>query len=170
MDGSLRVAGTIGESIVDGPGLRYTIFTQGCPHACPGCHNTHTHDFEGGTTVQLDTLLQDILRNPLTKGVTFSGGEPFCQAAPLAQLAQALRAHGKHIMIYSGYTYEQLLQQDAHTQALLAQCDILVDGLYLEAQRDISLRFRGSRNQRVLQIPRSLEQGTPVWAEGFSPA
>ena len=79
MGKQLRIAGTIGESIVDGPGIRYVIFTQGCPHHCPGCHNPDTHDFAGGQLIDSDKLVEDIEKNPLLSGVTFSGGEPFCQ-------------------------------------------------------------------------------------------
>ena len=103
----LRVAGIVEESIVDGPGYRFTIFTQGCPHDCPGCHNPQTHPIDGGTEVSVRTLYDRILRNPLLRGVTFSGGEPFLQAAPLAALATAVHAAGKlDVVTYTGYTYE----------------------------------------------------------------
>ena len=167
MEGKLRVAGTIGESIVDGPGLRYVIFTQGCPHGCHGCHNPKTHPFEGGVELTLDTLFKDIVKNPLVSGVTFSGGEPFCQPAPLARLAEALHEQDKNIMAYSGYTLEQLLELGEDACALLSQCDLLVDGPYIESMRDLSLRFRGSRNQRVLDVPASLKTGGAVWAKGY---
>lgn len=167
MEGSLRVAGTIGESIVDGPGLRYVIFTQGCPHRCPGCHNAHTHSFDEGVTLKLDMLYRDIMRNPMLSGVTFSGGEPFSQPVPLTHLAAALREKKKHIMIYSGYTLEQLLDMGDEARGLLEQADMLVDGPYLEAVRDLTLRFRGSRNQRVLDVPASLKTGEAVWVPGY---
>ena len=93
MEGTIRIAGTVGESIVDGPGFRYTLFVQGCPHGCPGCHNPQTHDFDGGQDIALDTLLKDMCKNPFVKGVTFSGGEPFCKAEPLYRLAVEL-PHG----------------------------------------------------------------------------
>ncbi len=152
---------------MDGPGFRYTIFTQGCPHQCLGCHNPQTHDFAGGHEVTVQTLLADILQNPMLSGVTFSGGEPFAQAAPLAALAQALHQHGKHIMVYSGYTFEELLALGQDARALLSQCDLLVDGRYEEAQRSLTLRFRGSHNQRVLDVPKSLVQGKAVWNEQY---
>lgn len=164
---TLRVAGTVSDSIVDGPGIRYTIFTQGCPHDCPGCHNPQTHAFEGGNDIALEALLADVVRNPLLTGVTFSGGEPFCQPEPLAVLACALHEAHKSIMIYSGYTFEELLAQGEKARALLAQCDLLVDGRYLAQERDLTLRFRGSRNQRVLDVPQSLASGAAVWAEGY---
>ena len=99
----LRVAGTIPESIVDGPGIRYVLFTQGCPHRCPGCHNPQTHDFSGGREMTVEALLADITARPYVKAVTFSGGEPFAQPEPLAELAAGLKARGFHLMRYSGY-------------------------------------------------------------------
>lgn len=167
MGNKLRIAGTIGESIVDGPGLRYVIFTQGCPHGCPGCHNPETHDFSGGYLVDTDTLVQQILDNPLITGVTFSGGEPFCQAQALCAIADRLSGC-KHLMAYTGYTLEQLLGLSDHwTRLLLERLELLVDGPYIASQRDLSLRFRGSANQRVLDVPRSLAQGQAVWSDTY---
>ena len=163
---SLRIAGTIPESIVDGPGIRYVLFTQGCPHGCPGCHNPQTHDFAGGTEVQVSDLLADILKRPYVKAVTLSGGEPFCQPAPLAQLAAALKDKGFHLMCYSGYTFEELLQLE-EARPLLEQLDLLVDGRFVESRKNIELRFRGSDNQRVLDVPASLAAGSAVWCETY---
>ena len=166
MEGKIRIAGTVGESIVDGPGFRYTLFVQGCPHGWPGCHNPQTHDFEGGQDIELDTLLKDMCRNPFIKGVTFSGGEPFCKAEPLYHLAVELKRKGKHLMAYSGYTFEQLLElSDPFVKKLLGQLDLLVDGPFIMAEKNIELRFRGSANQRVLDVPKSLEANEAVWAE-----
>lgn len=165
--GTLRVAGTIGESITDGPGLRYVVLTQGCPHGCPGCIRPETHDGNGGMELKLDTLLADILKNPLLGGVTFTGGEPFCQAAPLHALAAVLKERGMGVMAYTGYTYEQLLTMGGDALALLSQCDLLVDGPYIQSLRDVSLRFRHSRNQRLLDVPQSLKAGQPVLAKGY---
>ena len=162
----LRIAGTIGESIVDGPGIRYVLFTQGCPHGCPGCHNPQTHDFAGGKEVDTDLLLADILKNPFVKAVTLSGGEPFAQPQALAQLAAALKQKGFHLMCYSGYTFEQLLQR-ADARPLLETLDLLVDGPFVAAQKSIDLRFRGSANQRILDVPASLAANAPVWCEKY---
>lgn len=160
---SIRIAGIISESIVDGPGIRYVVFTQGCPHHCEGCHNPQTHDFAGGSIVDTETLLEQIKADPLLSGVTFSGGEPFCQPRPLIELAREVRAAGRSVMAYSGYTYEQLLtSDDPDVRELLKLCDILVDGPFVLAERDLTLRFRGSRNQRLIDVPQSLEQGTVV--------
>lgn len=168
MEGTIRIAGTIGESIVDGPGFRYTIFTQGCPHHCPECHNPQTHDFAGGKEVALEMLLEEACRNPLVRGVTFSGGEPFCQPKPLYALAVAVKARGKDLLAYTGYTFEQLLElSDPYVRKLLSQLDLLVDGPFIAAERNIELRFRGSANQRVLDVPLSLEVQRAVWAEQY---
>ena len=163
IDQNLRIAGVIDESIVDGPGIRFVIFTQGCPHHWPGGHNPQTHDLAGGQEVKISRLLADVQADPLIGGVTLSGGEPFCQPKPLAELARVLRLGGKHIMTYTGYTWEQLLEMDdPDVLALLRQCDVLVDGPFVQEQRDLSLRFRGSRNQRLIDVPTSLEQGRVV--------
>ncbi len=151
----LNISGISDDSIVDGPGLRYTIFVQGCPHHCPGCHNPQTHSFEGGQQRTLDSLMKEIRGNPLLYGVTFSGGEPFEQAKVLASLGYELKKNGLNVMTYSGYTYEQLLQRAGKEQgvaALLDATDILVDGPYLEAQRDLTLLYRGSSNQRLIDL------------------
>ena len=151
----LRLSGVISESIVDGPGFRYVVFTQGCPHGCPGCHNPQTHDFNGGTLIDPLTLLPEIDENPLLAGVTFSGGEPFCQPEALLPLAREIKARGLHLLIFSGYTYDQLQAMAASSEAtaqLLRLCDTLIDGPYIEEQRDLTLQFRGSANQRVLQL------------------
>ena len=161
--GRLRIAGTVNDSIVDGEGYRYSIFTQGCPHECPGCHNPQTHDFQGGREVEPDKILRAVLANPLLEGVTFSGGEPFCQAAVLSGLAAQFHENGLNIWCYSGYTYEQLTgcRQQA-VRHLLQQVDVLVDGPYVEAQRDLTLSFRGSCNQRLIDVPASLKCGSVV--------
>lgn len=161
----IRIAGTVNDSIVDGPGFRYTVFTQGCPHHCPGCHNPHTHDFEGGREVDTQDLLQQMAQNKLLDGLTLSGGEPFAQAEACAELARGAHALGLNVWVYSGYTLEQLLEnggQASGWRALLESCDALIDGPYIQAQRSLELRFRGSKNQRLLDLKRSLEAGQPV--------
>ena len=109
----LRISGIVEESIVDGPGLRYVVFTQGCPHHCPGCHNPQTHDFDGGEFRDTDDILRQFMENPLLSGITFSGGEPFVQAEPLCHLADAVHAAGKNVYAYSGYTCEELYSRGA---------------------------------------------------------
>lgn len=155
----LRIAGTENDSIVDGPGFRFTIFVQGCPHHCPGCHNPQTHDFAAGTVTDTDALLARIRENPLLDGVTFSGGEPFCQAKALAALGAQIKALGMHLMTYTGFPFEQLLKEQNDENgygALLAVTDVLVDGRFIEAQKSYLLRFKGSANQRLLDVKKSL--------------
>lgn len=165
----LRVAGVIEESVVDGPGIRYTVFTQGCPHACPGCHNPQTHPFEGGVERDTAEMMERIRRDPLISGVTFSGGEPFCQADALCELATLARAAGKNVLAYSGYTYEQLitLSEAEHPEfgRLLDACDWLIDGPFLLAERDLNLQFRGSRNQRLIDLNATRREGRLVVCE-----
>ena len=158
----IRIAGVVRESVVDGPGLRFVVFTQGCPHHCPGCHNPQTHDFEGGQLVEISQLVELMEKNPLLRGITFSGGEPFAQPEGMAALAQQVKAHGWDLFLYSGYTFEQLLKMGEECPAvrrLLELGDILVDGPYLEGERSLELKFRGSRNQRVIDLPASLASG-----------
>ncbi len=153
----------MGDSIVDGPGLRCALFCQGCPHACPGCHNPETHPFTGGVQADVEALLQKIHGHPLCRGVTFSGGEPFCQAQALLPLALRLRAEGYELAAYTGYTYEYLLASGSEAQKkLLALLDTLVDGPFIEAQKNLTLRFRGSENQRIIDVKKSLQAGRPL--------
>lgn len=162
----LRIAGTVNDSIVDGPGIRFTIFTQGCPHHCEGCHNPQTHDFNGGELVDTDDLLKKIKENPLLDGVTFSGGEPFCQAKALAKLGREIKALGLNIITYTGYTFEKLYseRENDHWGELLSVTDFLIDGPFILAQKDWEIKFRGSSNQRYIDCQKSLENGTAVEA------
>ena len=160
----LRIAGTVGESIVDGPGFRFTIFTQGCPHGCEGCHNPQTHDFNGGIVVDTD---------PLLDGVTFSGGEPFCQCKPLAELAGRIKAFNRfplNVISFTGYTYEYLIANADDNNGyleLLQQLDYLVDGPFILSQRSLELKFMGSRNQRFIDVHKSLKEGCAVVIEPY---
>lgn len=162
---ALRVAGKAPESVVDGPGLRYCLFVQGCPHKCPGCHNPETHGFEGGTLVEGERIFADIRQNPLVRGVTFSGGEPFCQSRELALLAAKLKAEGYHLMAYTGYVWEELVDDPMH-QALLKYLDLMVDGPFIQSQRTLTLPFRGSANQRIVDVAASLRESRAVLACG----
>lgn len=157
----MRIANTIQDSIVDGPGLRFTVFTQGCRHNCPGCHNPDTHPFSGGREVTVEELTEQMLHSPLTAGLTLSGGDPMEQAAECTALACCARARGLNVWTYTGYTYEQLTEQaDPDRLALLAATDVLVDGPFLLSERSYSLPFRGSRNQRLIDLNRTRETGT----------
>ena len=160
---TISMAGIAGDSIVDGPGIRTAYFAQGCPHHCEGCHNPETWDFEGGTPMDTETLADIARTNPLCRGVTFSGGEPFSQAEGFAELAERLKADGYEIASYTGYTFEHL--RDAGTDAqkrLLSLLDVLVDGPFVLAERSLDLPFRGSRNQRLIDVPKSLAAGAVV--------
>jgi anaerobic ribonucleoside-triphosphate reductase activating protein len=151
----IRLFGVVRESIVDGPDLRYVIFVQGCPHKCPGCHNPESHAYKGGKLTTTDRIWNDIIKNPLIKGITFSGGEPFLWGHELAVIAEKAISRGMNIMTYTGFTYEHLLKKaetEPSVHELLAVTNYLVDGRYIEEKRDLSLRFRGSSNQRILDI------------------
>lgn len=151
----LRINGIIEESIVDGEGIRFVVFTQGCKHNCPGCHNPSTHPVDGGERVDIESILKQALENPLLDGVTFSGGEPFLQAGPLSELAKGIKKAGLNITAYTGYTYERLLQiakDNDDIASLLSLTDTLIDGPYVEELRDLSLAFRGSKNQRIIDL------------------
>lgn len=159
----MRIASVMPDSIVDGPGLRFTVFTQGCPHGCPGCHNPDTHDSAAGREVSVADLAALLLANPLVSGLTLSGGEPFLQADACAQLACIAQARGLNVWTYTGYTYEQLFQQgDPARLALLNATDVLVDGPFLLAQQSYEALFRGSANQRLIDLPRSRAAGQAV--------
>lgn len=162
MSDFLRIAGTVNDSIVDGEGIRFTIFTQGCPHNCKGCHNPQTHDFNGGEFVEIGVLLDKIKANPLLDGVTFSGGEPFCQAEILAKLGADIKSLGLDIITYTGYTFEELYNSRDDWRKLLEVTDILIDGKFVLELKDWQTKFRGSSNQRYLDCKKSLEQGRAV--------
>lgn len=154
----IRLYGTVNDSIVDGPGLRYTIFTQGCLHHCPGCHNPQSHDLQGGYIQDIDELVEEILSNPLLDGITLSGGEPFLQAEALITLLHQLQGSSLHVMIYSGYTYEEILQLGTKAYELLSFCDTLVDGRFVLSLRSLDLIYKGSSNQRIINVQESLKK------------
>ncbi len=158
----LDLSGIVSDSIVDGPGIRTTIFSQGCPHHCPGCHNPETWDFGCGTSVSEEAIVDIVRSNPLCRGVTFSGGEPFAQAAGFAKLAALLKEKGYEVASYSGYTFEELLSGSEDQKKLLKTIDILIDGPFLQEQKSLEIAFRGSRNQRILDVRKSLAEGKAV--------
>ena len=166
---AIRLAGIVRESIVDGPGVRFAIFCQGCPHDCPGCHNPETHDFNGGRNVRIERLLEEIDKDKLLKGVTFSGGEPVCQAEGFAALGEEVKKRGLTITLFSGYTYEQLSEKAEDEPALkklLSLTDLLIDGPFVQAKKDLTLSFRGSSNQRLIDMNKTRASGSIVlWDE-----
>lgn len=156
----LRIAGVIRESIVDGPGLRFVVFTQGCTHGCEGCHNPATHALDGGYEISAQRILAEFFKNPLLKGITLSGGEPFLQPDELIPIAKEVKERGKDVVIYTGYTLEELTaMQNSSADELLSYCDILVDGPFILAQRDLTLTFKGSRNQRIIDMNATRKTG-----------
>lgn len=154
----LQIAGIIDDSIVDGPGVRYTVFTQGCAHNCFQCHNPQTHDFNGGNAVDVDDIISDITRFKYIRCVTFSGGEPMDQPEALTECVTRLKNKGYHILIFSGYTFEEIIAEPLRQKAL-KNADILIDGRFDYHKKTQDLRFRGSSNQRVIDVPKSLQTG-----------
>lgn len=168
----MRIAGTVQDSIVDGPGLRFVVFTQGCTHNCPGCHNPETHDISGGKEVSEELLIRALLHNPLTDGLTLSGGDPFLQAEACAKLAGAAKAAGLTVFTYTGYLFETLVAPEAPAswRTLLEKTDVLVDGPFLLAEKTHCCVWRGSRNQRLIDVQASLCEKRPVlWAPPIRP-
>ena len=155
-----RISGVIQESIVDGPGMRATVFFQGCPHHCEGCHNPQTHDPTGGKEQEISEILKPILENPILDGVTLSGGEPFMQAEAAAEIAKAAHGKGFDVWTYTGYTIEEILDaNDPAWKALLEQTDILVDGRFIKSQKTLDKPFVGSKNQRLIRVAETLANG-----------
>lgn len=155
MDYKINYHNIIEESIVDGPGLRFVLFTQGCPHHCPGCHNPQTHPFVTKNLASPQDIFKKYQENPLLAGITFSGGEPFCQASALSELASLIKNEGGNIITYTGYYYEQLkdmAKNDPGINALLNITDYLIDGPFIEEQKSLLLPFRGSANQRIWDL------------------
>lgn len=154
----IRIASLVNDSIVDGPGLRCVIYTQGCPHQCEGCHNPQTHDFNGGHEADTAEIWKVIEENPLLSGVTFSGGDPLCQPAPLTEIAQKAHENGLTVWSYTGWTWEELMEEkDPAVMKLLHHVDVLVDGRFQMETKTMDAPYRGSKNQRLIDVPRSFE-------------
>lgn len=161
-ENKIKISGIVKESTVDGPGFRYVVFTQGCPHHCKGCHNPQTHSFDGGSYIDIDTILEDVKKNPLLRGVTISGGEPFMQAKKIAKLLSKIDRKKLSTIVYTGFLYEDLLNNVNENNGymdLLKQADLLIDGKFEEDLMDENLLFRGSSNQRVIKCKESVESG-----------
>ena len=161
----LRIAGIQKDSIVDGPGVRLSVYFQGCSHCCPGCHNPETHDPDAGYEITIARLVDIVESCKFLDGVTLSGGEPFEQAPAAAAFAREVAVRGLNLVLYSGYTFEQLLaasDSDPDNHILLDSAYLLVDGPYIHAEQDYNLAYRGSRNQRLIDLPRSLKAGHAV--------
>ncbi len=159
----MRIFGLVQDSIVDGPGFRFSCFVQGCPHHCPGCHNPESHDPNGGREMTVEEVAKELLKNPLTDGLTLSGGDPFAQPEDCLSLAKTAHAHDLNVWAYSGWTFEHLRDHGTPEQrALLEEVDVLIDGPFILEQRSLALPWRGSRNQRVVNVRASLEAGEAV--------
>lgn len=163
----MKIAGLVQDSIVDGPGLRFAVFAQGCKFSCEGCHNPTARDIGGGREMTVDEIIREMEKNPLTDGLTLTGGEPFLQAEECALLAQAAREKGLDVWVYSGYTFEELFARagaEPGIAAMLGAADVLVDGQFVLSERSLSAKWRGSTNQRLIDVPRSLAAGAAVEA------
>lgn len=167
----MKIAGIVKESIVDGPGIRYTIFTQGCPHHCHGCHNESTWDPNGGKEVDVEDICKEMKENPLIDGITLSGGEPFMQAEDCIRIAMEARYSNMSVWCYTGYTYEYLMnirnwknngKQYILNLSLLKYVDVLVDGRFDKSKKSLDLKFCGSTNQRIIDVQESIKQDNVV--------
>lgn len=152
----IRISGLVNDSIVDGPGFRYTVFTQGCKFNCPGCHNPHTHDVAGGRLIDIDEILCEVKQNPLLSGVTISGGEPFLQIPETLELTKKVKALNLDVIIYTGYRYEELIQMNnTKINNILKIADYLIDGRFMIEKRSLELNFKGSSNQRIIDLKKT---------------
>ncbi|MDR2532767.1 MAG: anaerobic ribonucleoside-triphosphate reductase activating protein [Oscillospiraceae bacterium] len=160
----IKLAGLVPESIVDGTGYRFAIFAQGCPHKCAGCHNPHTHDFAGGQIYDTADIVKQVKALPLIDGVTFTGGEPFCQPEAFFEIAENLAEY--NIWCFTGYGFEELhSNENPAVHALLKKIDVLIDGRFFEEQASYELKFKGSKNQRFISCKESLKRGEVVLVE-----
>ncbi|GAB6168617.1 anaerobic ribonucleoside-triphosphate reductase activating protein [Clostridium carnis] len=160
MNKNIRLSGIAYESLVNGPGMRRVFFSQGCNHFCKGCFNPDTHDFLGGEERDMDELIHDVLDNPMLKGITFSGGDPLEQADKFSYMAKIFKKNNLNIWCYTGYTFEYILDnldKRVGWKELLNNIDVLVDGKFDLTKTREGLRFRGSTNQRIIDVKKSLD-------------
>ncbi|MBN1066478.1 anaerobic ribonucleoside-triphosphate reductase activating protein [Clostridium botulinum] len=165
MDKKIRLSGIAYESLVNGPGIRRVFFSQGCNHNCKGCFNPDTHDFNGGEEKEIDKLIEDVLCNPMIKGITFSGGDPFERADEFSYMAKIFKENNKDIWCYTGYKFEYIndnLEINKGWKDLINNIDVLVDGKFEEDKKEDGLKFRGSSNQRIIDVKKSLKSNKVV--------
>jgi anaerobic ribonucleoside-triphosphate reductase activating protein len=159
MEKTIKLSGIAYESLVNGPGMRRVFFAQGCKHNCKGCFNPDTHDFNGGEERDVDELIKDTLNNPILRGVTFSGGDPWEQADKFAYMAKVFKDNGLDIWSYTGYTFEYIIENKDERSGwndLLNNIDVLVDGKFEEDKMKDGIKFKGSTNQRIIDVKESL--------------
>lgn len=165
----MRLSGIIEESIVDGPGIRVVFFFQGCLHGCPGCQNPATHPMGGGREFDVEQLNDVLKRNPHTDGVTISGGDPFYQIKDLRLLVEMIKNnYHLSILVYTGFVFENLLaesKKDKDLDYILRNIDLIIDGPFLLDQKDLSLLYRGSKNQRIIDVKKSFENNDTILAD-----
>lgn len=158
----MRMYGLEQNSYVDGPGIRMAIFFQGCLHKCEGCHNPGSWPMYGGEKVDTNDLMKKMANDPLLDGITLSGGEPFLQPQPALALARFARQKGLSVWCYTGYTFEQISEWQDNRKTLLQNIDVLVDGPFKLEEKSLDIPWRGSRNQRLIDVKKSLEKGEVV--------
>lgn len=158
----IRIADIVNDSIVDGPGIRLTVFAQGCERNCKGCHNPATHLLDGGALVEVEEILSIVDKNKLLDGITLSGGEPFLQAEAMGELAGEVKKRGLSVIVYTGNTWEELMNNKENSMKLLKYTDYLIDGPFMQDLKSYELIFKGSANQRTIDVKQSLEQGIIV--------
>ena len=159
----IRIAGLVPESYVDGDGIRFAIFMQGCQRNCAGCHNPETHSLDGGRLIDTGEIISEVKKNPLLDGITLTGGEPLLQIDAAKELARAAKSLGLSVWLYTGYIFEEL---PPAAKTLLESVDVLIDGAFIESQRDLDLQFRGSSNQRIIDVKKTYAQNKIVlWTE-----
>lgn len=154
----INLSGIVPESFVDGEGVRYTIFTQGCIHNCLGCHNPSTHALKDNILMEADDIIADIKKQSMIDGITLSGGEPFLQAEACTYLAEETHKLNLNVWCFTGYTFEYLIQHEKYLN-LLKNVDVLVDGKFELKNKSLELPFRGSTNQRLIDVKQSLKDG-----------
>ena len=149
------------DSIVDGEGVRTVVWTQGCPHHCPGCHNASTWDFNDGALIDVEDVITELKKIKNQDGITLSGGDPVCQAEACYEISKAAHSMGLNVWCYTGFTYEQMLL-NPKARKLLEQIDVLVDGKFVQEEKSYDIYFRGSRNQRIIDVPKSLQKNKKI--------
>ncbi len=159
------------DSIVDGPGLRMVIWTQGCIHNCYKCHNPQTHKLDGGMLVDTEDIIDEMKSLRLHRGITLSGGEPFLQSKQLYEISRVAQLMNLDVWCYTGFQFEDIINKSNplyfYNLRLLENIDVLIDGKFIYNKKEMGLKFRGSSNQRIIDVKRSLIQGFVVLQEEY---